>query len=66
MAPFAAGTNMQVISRTEAKAKGLRFYFTGKPCAKGHVAARRVANETCVECERAALKRYRLKKSAAR
>ena len=57
---------MQVISRAEAKAKGLRFYFTGKPCAKGHVAARRVANETCVECERAYMKKYREKLAARR
>jgi hypothetical protein len=57
---------MQVISRAEAKAKGLRSYFTGKPCAKGHVAARRVANASCVECERAYIKKYRLKKRARR
>ena len=56
------GTDMQIISSAEAKAKGLRFYFTGKPCKHGHVAERQVANATCVECERA---RYRLKKSAA-
>ena len=63
--PFAAGTNMQVISRTEAKAKGLRFYFTGKPCKHGHLAERVVYNSTCVECARAALKKYRLKKRVA-
>ena len=56
---------MQVISRTEAKAKGLRFYFTGKPCKHGHVAERQVFNATCVECERAAVEKSRLKKSAA-
>ena len=56
---------MQIISRAEAKAKGLRFYFTGKPCKHGHVAERVVLNATCVECERAAMKKFRLKKSAA-
>jgi hypothetical protein len=59
------GTNMQIISRAEAKAKGLKRYFTGKPCKHGHVAEREVFNATCVECERAAIKKYRLKKSAA-
>jgi hypothetical protein len=56
---------MQIISRAEAKAKGLKRYFTGKPCKHGHVAERQVSNATCVECERAAMKKYLLKKSAA-
>ena len=53
------------IERAEAKAKGLRFYFTGKPCKHGHVAEREVLNATCVECERAVMKKYRLKKRVA-
>jgi len=56
---------MQIISRAEAKAKGLKRYFTGKPCKHGHVAERVVVNATCVECERASVRKYRLKKSAA-
>jgi len=56
---------MQIISRAEAKAKGLKRYFTGKPCKHGHVAERQVFNATCVDCQRAANKRSRLKKSAA-
>jgi len=56
---------MQIISRAEAKAKGLKRYFTGKPCKHGHVAERQVYNATCVVCERAAMKKSRLKKSAA-
>jgi len=56
---------MQIISRAEAKAKGLRFYFTGKPCKHGHVAERVAFNATCVECERAFIKKYRLKKRVA-
>jgi hypothetical protein len=57
---------MQIISRAEAKAKSLDFYFTGKPCRHGHVATRRVANATCVECERAAMRKYREKLAARR
>jgi hypothetical protein len=56
---------MQIISRAEAKAKGLNRYFTGKPCKHGHVAERVVFNGACVECERAAVRKYRLKKRAA-
>jgi hypothetical protein len=57
---------MQIISRAEAKAKGLNRYFTGKPCKHGHVAERKVFNATCVECERATIKKYREKQLAAR
>ena len=56
---------MQIISRAEAKAKGLKRYFTGKPCKHGHVAERVVVNATCVECERASVRKYRLKKRVA-
>ncbi len=35
------------------KAKGLRRYFTGKPCSKGHIAERHYTG-TCVECGKAA------------
>lgn len=41
-------------SRTEAKSLGLTRYFTGKPCQRGHTAARMTANKRCVECQRAA------------
>src|SRR5208283_2328184 len=39
------------VSRQEAIAKGLKFYFTGKPCKHGHVAERRTNNHTCIRCE---------------
>lgn len=38
------------ISRKLAKSNGLKFYFTGKPCSRGHVADRYVSGGTCVEC----------------
>ena len=60
------GTDMQIISRAEAKAKGLKRYFTGKPCKHGHVAERQVFNATCVKCERAYMKKYREKLAARR
>jgi hypothetical protein len=42
---------METISRAEAKAKGLKRYFTGKPCKHGHVAERYIAGR-CIECYR--------------
>lgn len=41
---------MEIISRKEAKAKGLIWYFTGKPCAKGHLAKRYVCQFRCSVC----------------
>jgi hypothetical protein len=39
-----------IISRREAKARGLIRYFTGKPCKFGHVAERHVASWGCMIC----------------
>jgi len=41
---------MNVISRAEAKSKGLKHYFTGKPCKHGHVSKRLVSNKNCWDC----------------
>lgn len=41
-----------IISRKDAKAQGLKFYFTGKPCGRGHVAMRYTNNWACFECRR--------------
>ena len=36
-------------TRSEAKAQGAKFYFTGEPCKHGHVAPRKTKG-ACVEC----------------
>jgi hypothetical protein len=41
---------MDVIGRQEAKTQGLRFYFTGKPCKRGHVSKRSVNSCRCMRC----------------
>ncbi len=38
-----------IITRAQAKAQGLKRYFTGKPCKRGHVAEARIGGG-CVEC----------------
>lgn len=40
-----------IISRADAKARGLKFYFTEKSCPKGHIAKKRVSSRNCVICE---------------
>jgi 5-methylcytosine-specific restriction endonuclease McrA len=42
---------MQTILRKDAKVKGLKRYFTGKPCKHGHVAERRVSDGKCTKCK---------------
>ena len=49
-----------IISRKDAKALGLKRYFTGKPCKYGHVAQRFADNKSCVEC----VKRYTKKRDS--
>jgi hypothetical protein len=48
-----AVTSPDIIGRAEAKALGLKHYFTGKPCKHGHVAERSVSRRECMECDRA-------------
>ena len=41
---------MTPISRTEAQQQGLTRYFTGKPCARGHISERLTYNWVCAQC----------------
>lgn len=41
---------MQIISREDARKLGLKRFYTGSPCQRGHDAERKVANKTCVVC----------------
>jgi hypothetical protein len=36
-------------TRSEAKAQGVKFYFTGEPCKHGHIAPRKTKG-ACVDC----------------
>lgn len=42
--------NAQLISQDEARTQGLKRYFTGKPCAHGHISERTVSWGGCVTC----------------
>ena len=54
-----------IVTRKEAKSLGLRRYFTGAPCVKGHIAERHTTDKTCIECkrERASLPKNRASKA---
>lgn len=49
---------MDVCSRADARAQGLKTYFTGKPCKHGHVAKRSVAKGDCRGCWAIAKKKW--------
>jgi len=42
----------KTISRSEAKEKGLTYYFTGKPCKHGHICERYVSTRACTGCKK--------------
>jgi hypothetical protein len=43
---------MNIITLQEARARGLKKYFTGVPCSNGHTTERSVAARRCLECIR--------------
>tara|TARA_R110002020_G_scaffold475356_1_gene709740 strand:+ start:2837 stop:3448 length:612 start_codon:yes stop_codon:yes gene_type:complete len=52
---------MKIISRKEAKALGLKYYFTGKPCKQGHTSEKQTKKGYCCECARNQSKKYAAK-----
>lgn len=40
----------EIISRDAARERGLKFYYTGKPCKHGHICKIWTANHWCWEC----------------
>lgn len=49
----------ELVSRKEAVERGLKNYFTGKPCKHGHVAQRRSGSGSCSQCCTTATKSWR-------
>ena len=44
--------------KAQAKKEGKVRYFTGKPCANGHIVERNTHTGRCVECNRLRMRRY--------
>jgi len=42
---------MKATSWSEAKAQGVKRYFTGKACKNGHISDRFTCNRECVACD---------------
>ena len=49
---------IEIISREEAKALGLKRYFTGEPCKRGHIAERTIRG-ACTKCMLESDRRWR-------
>ena len=47
-----------IITKSEAKARGLKRYFTGKPCKRGHMSDRSVSTSNCLKCAGERLHQY--------
>ena len=50
---------MNIISRKEAVALGLKRYFTGKPCKRCHVCERSIYDRGCIECKKERESKYK-------
>jgi hypothetical protein len=49
---------MTCLIKAQAKKEDKVRYFTGKPCANGHIADRNTHTGRCVECNRLRMRRY--------
>lgn len=56
----------EVMTRRQAAEAGLKRYYTGKPCSKGHDDQRFVSTGVCVKCAAGYVKEYngRIRKEA--
>lgn len=51
---------MKFISRKDAILSGLKWYFTGNPCHKGHIAERQCSNRKCKICSKEKTDEWRM------
>ena len=49
----------EVLLRKDAVLKGIKSYFTGKPCLRGHISRRSTDSGSCRECRRLLLSSWR-------
>jgi uncharacterized protein YqeY len=51
---------MEIIQKNDAIKQGLKHYFTGEPCKRGHVSERFVSDRRCMKCSCEDVKRRHL------
>ena len=52
---------MQVVAREESLKQGSQFYFTGKPCKRGHISFRNTSDRGCILCKNITDMNFKLK-----
>ena len=52
----------EILSRMDARERGIKTYFTGRACVRGHISHRRTGSCACVSCDNAEV-RDRLRKA---
>lgn len=50
---------LQLVTRDQAVAQGLKRYFTGEPCSRGHISERHVSSKACLECAKENMAHFR-------
>lgn len=48
---------MEIITKEQAIAQGLRHFYTGEPCKHGHMSERYTVNGSCAQCTRESTKK---------
>jgi 5-methylcytosine-specific restriction endonuclease McrA len=51
-------SQLPIVTLAEAREAGLLYYFTGKPCKRGHIAERHVSGRSCLECHHVRSKQW--------
>ena len=49
---------MELITKQQALDKGLKRFFTGEPCYRGHISERFIGSEKCIACNSEVVKAY--------
>lgn len=49
---------LEIVSKSDAIERGLKRYFNGKPCKKGHISERSVGRDACIECHNERNRKY--------
>jgi 5-methylcytosine-specific restriction endonuclease McrA len=50
MADENIASSLKIVTRAEARVSGLKRFFTGRLCKRGHIAERSTSNGTCFDC----------------
>lgn len=53
---------MEIVTRSQARERGITKFFTGKPCKHGHLAIRWLPSGTCSKCSKLAADKWYIRR----